>query len=416
MSIDLHNIGRRAKTAKEEIAKKTKAEKKQLLFKVADNIYKNIKTIINSNEKDIINGKNMGLNESLIDRLMLNEDRIINMCDSVRFVAQLDDPINDVDNGVYTENGLKILKTRVPLGVICVIYEARPNVTLDSFALCFKTSNVVILKGGKEAYNTNKTIVEVIKNTLIENGFNEDCVIFIDSVDRKDTLELMKMNDYIDILIPRGNKGLIDTVVKNATVPIIETGTGNCHIYVDESCDFDMAINVIENAKVSRVSVCNSLESLLVNENIADKILVPIYENLHSNDVECVVCEKSNKILGGKCGIATEEDYYTEFLDKKISIKIVKDVKEAISHINKYSTGHSECIISSDYNNVELFCKMVDSAVVYANASTRFTDGGEFGFGAEIGISTQKLHVRGPVGINHLTSYKYVVMGNGQIR
>lgn len=416
MDIDLKDIGKRAKTAQREILTKTKTQKKELLLKVCSAIRNNKEIIIKNNEKDILVATKNNMSKTMLDRLMLNEDRIDNMCESVKFIAQLDDPIYDIDNGKYTENGLKILKTRVPIGVICVIYEARPNVTLDSFALCFKTSNIVILKGGKEAYNTNKIIVDIIRNCLKKDDFNEDCAIFIDSVDRKDTLEIMKLNEYIDLLIPRGNKGLIDTVVKNSTVPIIETGTGNCHIYLDEFCDFEMALDIIDNAKTSRVSVCNSAESLLINKNIAKEILPLVYNRLKSKNVTCFCCNLCCEILNNECEIAKEDDYYKEYLDYKISIKIVDDISNAIEHINKYSTGHSECIVTNNYENVELFCKMVDSAVVYANASTRFTDGGEFGFGAEIGISTQKLHVRGPVGINDLTSYKYVVMGKGQVR
>jgi len=416
MSIDLISIGKRAREAQRFIITKSKVEKKQLLFNVAKSIRNNMKDIINSNKEDVANAEDMGLKPSIIDRLILDEERINAMCDSVEFVAQLDDPIKDIDNGIYTESGLKILKTRVPIGVIGVIYEARPNVTLDSFALCLKTSNVVILKGGKEAYNTNKAIVDIIKRSLKENNFNDDCVLFIDSVDRQDTLELMKMNEYIDLLIPRGSRGLIDAVVKNSTVPYIETGTGNCHIYLDESCDFKMALDIVDNAKTSRVSVCNSAESLLIHRGIANEIVPLIYKRLSDKDVECLVCDKTNKILENKCKLATEDDYYKEFLDYKISIKIVDDINDAIINVNRYSSGHSECIISQNYNNIEKFTTLVDAAVVYANASTRFTDGGEFGFGAEIGISTQKLHVRGPVGIKDLTSYKYIVLGNGQIR
>jgi len=337
------------------------------------------------------------------------------MAEGVRQVDSLSDPVGEVTEMVKRPNGLMIGRKRVPLGVIGIIYEARPNVTVDAAVLCLKTSNACILRGGSEAINSNKILVKLMTSALLEVGAPEDAICLVSDTSRKTAVEMMRLNEYIDVLIPRGGAGLIKTVVNTATVPVIETGTGNCHIYVEESADINMAANIIENAKTTRVSVCNAAESLLIDENIAKEALPVIYEKLKAHNVEIFGCSKTCEILAD-AKQATEEDYNTEYLDYKISVKIVKDTDEAIKHINTYSTKHSESIITNNYEKSQKFLSQIDSAAVYVNASTRFTDGFEFGFGAEIGISTQKLHARGPLGLRELTTSKYIIYGNGQIR
>ena len=343
------------------------------------------------------------------------KERIEQMAEGVRQVDALADPVGEVSEMVKRPNGLMIGKKRVPLGVIGIIYEARPNVTVDAAVLCLKTSNVCILRGGSEAINSNKILVKIMKEALLSVGVTEDAISLVSDTSRETAAEMMRLNDYIDVLIPRGGAGLIKTVVNTATVPVIETGTGNCHIYVEKTADIAMAAEIIENAKTTRVSVCNAAESLLVDEAIANDALPVIYEKLKAHNVEIFGCEKTCKILP-EANKATDDDYAKEYLDYKISVKVVSGIDEAIEHINRYSTKHSEAIITSDYEKSQKFLSQVDSAAVYVNASTRFTDGNEFGFGAEIGISTQKLHARGPMGLEALTTVKYLVSGNGQIR
>ena len=351
----------------------------------------------------------------MLDRLALNEARIEGMANCLRQVAALEDPVGEV-LGMWTRpNGLQIGKKRVPMGVIGIIYEARPNVTSDAAGLCFKSGNAVILRGGSEAINSNKAIAEALREGLKSVGLVEDAVQLVEDTSREVATEMMKLNDYIDVLIPRGGAGLIKAVVNNATVPVIETGTGNCHIYVDEDCDFEMAKNIIINAKTSRPSVCNAAEKLLINEKIAGKFMPIIFEALRENGVE-IRGDESLKALDDSVILASEEEWYNEYLDYTIGVKIIKDIDEAINHINKFGSGHSEAIVTKSYEASQIFLQKVNAAAVYVNASTRFTDGEEFGFGAEIGISTQKLHARGPMGLKELTTIKYIIFGNGQIR
>ena len=359
---------------------------------------------------------NAGLTESLLDRLRLTPERINGMAEGVEQVAALADPIGNVLEGRTLKNGLNIEKVRVPMGVIGIIFEARPNVTSDAAALCLKAGSAVILRGGKEAINSNLAVSEIMRNAVESVGFPKDCIALVKDTSRQSATELMQLSDYLDVLIPRGGAGLIRSVVENAKVPVIETGVGNCHIYVDESADVQMAANIIFNAKTSRPSVCNAIETILVHKNIAQKALPEIKKLLDTKNVEIRGCETTRKILGDSVIPATEEDYAKEFLDYILAVKVVDSLDDAIDHIAKYSTGHSESIITNDYNNANKFTACVDSAAVYVNASTRFTDGGEFGLGAEIGISTQKLHARGPMGLNELTSCKFIIRGNGQIR
>lgn len=351
----------------------------------------------------------------MLDRLSLNEDRIKGMADGLRDVINLNDPVGEVLGMWNRPNGLQIGQKRVPIGVIGIIYEARPNVTCDAAGLCLKTGNAVILRGGKEAINSNIAIIETLREGLKEANIPEDAVQLIYDTRREIATEMMRLNEYIDVLIPRGGAGLIKAVVQNATVPVIETGTGNCHIYIDSECDIDMAKDIVVNAKTSRPSVCNAAESLVIHEAIANEALPVIANALKEKGVILKGDKKSTEIVD-YIEEATEEDYYTEFLDYIMSVKIVKDIDEAISHINKHNTGHSEAIVTKNYDSSQKFLQRVDAAAVYVNASTRFTDGAEFGFGAEIGISTQKLHARGPMGLKELTTTKYIIFGNGQIR
>lgn len=412
---DMIKIGERSKAAQRILATAGAAAIDKALNAIAHALIKNEGFILEENSKDIRAGRDSGLSEALVDRLTLTSDRISSMAKGLEQVAASENPVGRVLWGETRPNGLKIEKVAVPIGVIAVIFEARPNVTADAAAICLKAGNSVILKGGKEAINSNKAIAQVMRSALAESGLPEDCIILIENISRQAATELMRLNGYVDLLIPRGGAGLIRSVVENATVPVIETGVGNCHIYIDKDADLDMAAEIAFNAKTSRVSVCNACESLLVHRDVAELALISIGERLREKNVE---------IRGDEavCGIlpyaiaATEEDWATEYLDYKISVKVVESIDEAIEHITKYGTGHSEAIVTNNYFASEKFKAEVDAAAVYVNASTRFTDGGEFGFGAEIGISTQKLHARGPLGVNHMVSEKYVISGNGQIR
>lgn len=392
------------------------SKKDEALNAIAKALRENADKIIKANDIDIENGKQAGLTKSLLDRLQLTEDRINGMADGVSEVASLADPVGRVLDGRTLKNGLQIEKVTVPMGVIGIIFEARPNVTSDAAALCLKAGSAVILRGGKEAINSNKAIAEIMRDAIEGAGLPRDCVSLVEDTTRQSATELMQLSDYLDVLIPRGGAGLIKSVVENAKVPVIETGVGNCHVYVDKSADVDMAKSIIFNAKTSRPSVCNAIETVLVHKDIAEKALPEIKAELDKMNVEIRGCERTRAILGDSVVPATENDYAIEFLDYILAVKVVDSLDDALAHIAKYSTGHSESIITSDYESANKFTACVDSAAVYVNASTRFTDGGEFGLGAEIGISTQKLHARGPMGLNELTSSKFIIRGNGQIR
>ncbi len=409
-------LGRKAKEAEAVIASASTLEKNNALAAISKALIENKELIIAENAKDIAAAKENGMSEAKQDRLKLDEKRIADMAKGVDELIAMNDPIGQVMDGFTRPNGLQIIKTRVPLGVIGIIYESRPNVTVDAAALCLKAGNTVILKGGKEAINSNICLGDIMRKAVSSVGLPEDVVQVVNSTSRETTNEIMKLNEYIDVIIPRGSANLIQAVVKNATVPVIETGAGNCHVYVDSSADLDMAVEITDNAKTQRPSVCNAIESLLVHKDVADKFLPMIAERFKSHNVKIYGCERTIAILGDTVEKATETEYATEFNDFIIAVKVVDDISEAIAHIRKYSTGHSECIVTSSLANAQRFQREVDAAAVYVNASTRFTDGGEFGFGAEIGISTQKLHARGPMGLMELTTGKYLINGNGQIR
>lgn len=413
--MQLEEIGKLAKEASFILGDLSTEEKNGLLERVARALEEKKEYVLEANARDIKKAEEAGMQEGLLDRLRLNASRIDRMAVGLRQVAALEDPIGEVLHMKKRPNGLLIGQKRVPIGVIGIIYEARPNVTTDAFALCFKTGNAVILKGGKDAYFSNKAIVEVIKATLVKEGLPIHSIAFIEDNSRENTLALMKMNDYLDLLIPRGGAGLIRSVVENSTVPVIETGTGNCHIYVDENADTDMALNIIYNAKTQRIGVCNACESIVVHEKIAPSFLPLLEEKLKEKQVELRADAKALCYLK-EAKEAKEEDWGREYLDYIISIKTATDIDRAIDHINRYNTKHSEAIITNDYNAAQKFLNKVDAAAVYVNASTRFTDGFEFGFGAEIGISTQKMHARGPMGLSALTTTKYIIYGSGQIR
>ncbi len=413
--LTVRELGKNAKKASRTLMC-AKEKKNEALKNIADALIKNADFIIEANKIDIENGKKNGLSDAMIDRLSLDKERIEGIAQGVREIIAMPDPVGKVLSGNTLKNGLNISKVTVPLGVIGIIFESRPNVTADAAALCLKAGNCVILRGGKEAINSNKAIVKVMREATKNAGLPEDCINLVEDTTRESSVELMGLTDYLDVLIPRGGAGLIKAVVENAKVPVIETGVGNCHAFVDESADIDMASNIIFNAKTSRVSVCNALETLLVHEKIADKALPAIYDKLKEKNVEIRGCEKTKAILGDSVAVATDEDFATEFLDYILSVKVVADLGEAIDHIAKFSSGHSETIITQNYKNAEAFLNQVDSSAVYVNASTRFTDGGQFGLGAEIGISTQKLHARGPMGLENLVSTKYIIRGDGQTR
>lgn len=407
--------GQKAKEASYELSNASTNAKNDALLFMAEELINEKVSILKANEIDVENAKANGMSEAMLDRLSLNEDRINGMADGLKELIGLQDPIGEVISMWQRPNGLQIGQKRVPLGVIGIIYEARPNVTCDAAGLCLKSGNTVILRGGSDAINSNKEIVRVLIKGLEKAGLPKECVQLIEDTSRQVATDMMKLNEYIDVLIPRGGAGLIQSVVKNSTVPVIETGTGNCHIYVDESADFNIAKNIAVNAKASRPSVCNAAEKLLINENIAEEFLPIAVKVLREAGVVLRGDEKAQAIIDD-IEKANDEDWGKEYLDYVMAVKIVKDVDEAINHINKYGTGHSEAIITESYKNSQKFLQKVDAAAVYVNASTRFTDGSEFGFGAEIGISTQKLHARGPMGLKELTTIKYVIYGNGQIR
>ncbi|MBO5036729.1 MAG: glutamate-5-semialdehyde dehydrogenase [Clostridia bacterium] len=413
MNMTLEEIGAKAKKASYSLSCMGSAKKNEALLAMANAIRENYAYIIEKNAEDIEAARGK-IKDSLIDRLSLDEKRVNSMADGIEDVISLPDPIGVGLGSSVRPNGLKIEKVRVPLGVIAIIYEARPNVTADAAALTLKSGNAVILRGGKEAIRSNEAIVKVMRGALEKCGIDPNAVQLIEDTSRETANALMKLNKYVDVLIPRGGAGLIKSVVENSTVPVIETGTGNCHVYVDSLCDLDMAANIVFNAKTSRPSVCNAEESLLVHKDIAEIFLPYVKERLDAKNVEIRGCERTAKII--PCTPATEEDFYTEFLDYIISVKVVDSLEEAIEHINLHGTKHSECIVTSSYENSREFLSKVDAAAVYVNASTRFTDGGEFGLGAEIGISTQKLHARGPMGLNELTTVKFCVYGDGQTR
>ena len=411
----IETMGKKAKEVARVLAV-AGALKDKALHAIADALIENTDYILEENAKDLDAGKAAGLSNALLDRLALTPERIKGMADGARQVAALPDPCGRVISGGKLKNGLEVTKVTVPLGVIGIIYEARPNVTADSAVLCLKSGNAVILRGGKEAINSNKAVASVMRRAIELAGLPADCVQLIEDTTRQSSIELMGLSDYLDVLIPRGGAGLIKATVENAKVPVIETGVGNCHVYVDEYADLNMAAEIIYNAKTSRPSVCNAIETILVHKNIADKVLPLIKAKLDEKNVELRGCEKTMEILGDCVKPACDDDYATEFLDYILAVKVVNCINCALNHIAKYSSGHSECIVTENYTNAEKFLNTVDAAAVYVNASTRFTDGGEFGLGAGIGISTQKLHARGPMGINELTSMKFIVKGNGQVR
>lgn len=411
----LERLGINAKEAEKTLMVASSEKKNQALKKIAEGLIENTDKIIEANKVDLENGEKNGMAKSMLDRLKLDKERIEGMAKGVLDVATLPEPVGRILSATERPNGLRIEKVSTPIGVIAVIFEARPNVTSDAAALCLKSGNTVILRGGKEAINSNKTIAKVMRQAVKEAGMPEDVIQLVEDTSRESANELMKMNEYVDVLIPRGGAGLIQAVVKNATVPVIETGVGNCHIYIDKNADLKKAVDIVFNAKTSRPSVCNAAESLLIHKDIAKEALVAIKNKLDEKDVTLVGDSKAREIIPDMKK-ATDADWATEYLDYKMSVKIVDSVEEAIDHIYKYSTGHSECIVTENAGTAEKFMNQVDSAAVYLNASTRFTDGGEFGFGAEIGISTQKLHARGPIGLPELQSFKYKIYGDGQIR
>ena len=411
----LLQLGKNAKEAENTLRTISTNQKNRVLVAVADHLVESSEKLLKANAIDVSNGKKNNMPEGLIDRLLLTSDRIEGMAEGLRQLVALEDPIGEITGMKKRPNGLLIGQKRVPLGVIGIIYEARPNVTADAFGLCFKTGNVVILKGGSDAIHSNEAIVECIRETLVSEGVTPDAIQLIQDTSRETAAEFMKMNEYVDVLIPRGGRGLIKAVVNQSTIPVIETGTGNCHIYVDKTADLQMAADIIMNAKTQRVGVCNACESLLVHKSVKDALLPVLAERLKTKNVEMRADQEAMDLMPGAVP-ATEEDWGTEYLDYILSIKVVYSVDEAIAHINRYNTGHSEAIITNDYTNAQKFLDEVDAAAVYVNASTRFTDGFEFGYGAEIGISTQKLHARGPMGLLALTTTKYIIYGNGQVR
>ena len=412
-SIEL--IGKRAKAASKKTAVLTTVERNNALRSVGDALIKHSDEIIEANRIDIENARANGMKPALLDRLSLNGERIKSMVEGLLQVADLEDPIGEITHMKKRPNGLMIGYQKVPLGVVAIIYESRPNVTVDAFSLTFKSGNAVILRGGSDCINSNIMLVDIIRDSLKSMGLDEDSIILITDTDRKYVNELMKLNEYVDVIIPRGGAGLIKNVVNNSTVPVIETGTGNCHVYVDESADLDMAVNIVYNAKTQRIGVCNACESLVVHRAIAEKFIPMVVDKLKEKNVE-VRGDSFSMDIDRRIVPATEEDWGTEYLDYIISLKTVENIDEAIEHINRYNTGHSEAIVTKDYDNSRKFTQQIDAAAVYVNASTRFTDGFEFGFGAEIGISTQKIHARGPMGLDALTTGKYVILGDGQVR
>lgn len=410
----LEQMGQQAKTASRKLLGLQQSRNAALLA-IAEALREQQGNILTANEQDLQQARQNGMSQSLMDRLTLTPERIEGMAKGVEQIAMQKDPIGTVVEGGQLTNGLKIEKVRVPLGVIGIIYEARPNVTADAAALCLKAGNVVILRGGKEAFQSNQCITNIMRYAIASEGLPADCIQLVQDTSRESAREMMALTGYLDVLIPRGGAGLIRSVVENSRVPVIETGAGNCHVYVDESADLAMAADIIFNAKTTRPSVCNAIETILVHEKVAEKALPRIAEKLGEKNVRLHGCERTCAVLPQAIP-ATEQDWATEYLDFELAVRVVSSITEAMEHIATYSTGHSECIVTENFRNVQLFTAQVDSAAVYVNASTRFTDGGEFGMGAEIGISTQKLHARGPMGVEQLTSTKFIIQGDGQVR
>ena len=411
----LTEMGQRATAAAAVLAKMSSEQKNKALLEAAKALRQSADTILAANAQDLKRGRENGMSKALLDRLMVNPARIDAMAEGLEQIVTLDDPIGEILSMKKRPNGLMIGQMRVPFGVIGIIYESRPNVTADAFGLCFKTGNAVILRGGSDAISSNTAIAEILRNALVSAGMPKDSIQLVTDTSHETAREMMRLNRYIDVLIPRGGARLIRTVVENSTVPVIETGTGNCHVYVDEFADLDMAVNIIVNAKTQRLGTCNTCESLVVHSKVAEEVIPKIAKALFEKDVEIRGDEEARKLVP-QIHEASEEDWGREYLDRIISLKVVDSVDEAIAHINRYNTGHSEAIVTKDYEHAQQFLREVDAAAVYVNASTRFTDGFEFGFGAEIGISTQKLHARGPMGLLALTSTKYIIYGDGQIR
>ncbi|MBO5149289.1 MAG: glutamate-5-semialdehyde dehydrogenase [Anaerotignum sp.] len=412
---NLVEMGKKAKDVAVVLATLSTPVKNKALLASADALMAAKEEILAKNKEDVDAALANGIKGAFIDRLTLTDARVADMADGLRQVAKLDDPVGEVLSMKKLDNGLVVGQKRVPMGVIGIIFEARPNVTADAFGLCLKAGSAVILRGGKEAFKTNHAVVNAIRSALAAEGLPEDCVQMVPDTSRETANEMMRLNGYLDVLIPRGGAGLINSVVQNSTVPVIQTGVGNCHVYVDESADFEKAAKIVINAKTQRPGVCNACESLLVHEKIAEAFLPAVGKALQEKKVEIRGDEATQKLVDGSVA-ATEEDWGTEYADYILSTRVVKDIDEAIAHIRKYSTGHSEAIVTENYTNAQRFLNEVDAAAVYVNASTRFTDGGQFGFGAEIGISTQKLHARGPMGLKELTTTKYIIYGDGQIR
>lgn len=408
-------LGQRAKQAEKTLATASTELKNKALENMAQELISATSEILSANAEDMKNARANGVAQVMLDRLLLTEDRIVGMAKGITDIVRLPDPIGVTLSEIKRPNGIMVKKITVPLGVIAIIYEARPNVTSDAAALCLKSGNAVILRGGKEAINSSKAIVKALRLGLEKTGLDENCISLITDTSRDSATELMRMNEYIDVLIPRGGAGLIRSCVENSTVPVIETGTGNCHIYIDKDADIQMAADIVYNAKTSRPSVCNAAESLVIHKDIIKEALPIIKKRLDKKNVELRGDDTARASADGILP-ASEDDWGREYLDYIMSVKTVESLDEAIEHISKYSTGHSECIVTENEAAAEEFLKRIDSAAVYHNVSTRFTDGGEFGFGAEIGISTQKLHARGPLGLPQLTSFKYIICGNGQIR
>lgn len=409
-------LGTRARDAREELAYASTAQKNEALMEIAHILRRSAGRIVSQNITDIENAKRKGISAAMLDRLALNETRIDSIANACEALTRLDDPVGMIDGGGVRPNGIRIVKTRVPLGTVGMIYEARPNVTVDAAALCLKSGNAVILRGGSEAFYSNKCLADLMRTAVERAGFNPDIIQLVENTSREAAAMMMKANGFIDVLIPRGGGGLIDAVIKNATVPVIETGKGNCHIYIDESADIDMAVEITDNAKTQRPSVCNAVETCLVHRAVAERFLLKLAKRLDKHNVEIRGDRLTRIILGGDVVEATEDDYATEFDDYILAVRVVDDFAQAVEHIRKYSTGHSECIVTESLYAAEEFQRRIDAACVYVNCSTRFTDGEEMGLGAEIGISTQKLHTRGPMGLRELTTIKWLINGNGQIR
>lgn len=409
-------LGEKSRKARKKIATARTGQKNRIIERIAAILCEEKERILRENKKDIDAAEENGIAQTMVDRLLLTAERIDGIADACLQLVKLSDPVGEVIEGFTRPNGMQITKTRVPMGVVGIIYEARPNVTVDAATLCIKSGNAVILRGGREAFNSNKVLVDLMRRAVEECGFPSDIVQMVEDTSREGSGQMMRANGYIDVLVPRGGKGLIQAVVNNATVPVIETGSGNCHIYIDNPVDLDMALDITDNGKTQRPSVCNSLETCLVHRGIAESFLPRLKERFKVHNVEIRGCAETLRILGDGAVPASEEDYDTEYNDYIMSVKVVDDIDEAIRHIEKYSTGHSECIVTKDLGAAGKFKREVDSACVYVNCSTRFTDGGEFGMGAEIGISTQRIHARGPMGLKELTTMKWLIDGDGQIR